>query len=303
MKRPRGMGGCYLRGNTWWIRYSRNGHLIRESAETTDERKAIKLLNKRVEEAKKPNFVGPSEKRLTLDDLESALKADYTRHNRKTWKTAASCLKAARQFFKYDTLLQIAPRIEAYQDWRLNKCGKERGTINRECSLLRRGFRLLHNAKKISEMPLIRELEGENVREGFINAPEFNALLAEIKNEDTRDIIEFLYRSAWRSGEAKTLTWDKFDANDWVIRLSRKNEKTKNPRVLALADELKAIIERRLLKRLPDCPLVFHHWGGKPIKNVSRSIQSGGAKGWARGRRPARHAPERDPQLYEGRDL
>jgi hypothetical protein len=57
-----------------WISYSRNGHQIRESANTTDQRKAVKLLQQRLGEKDKPTFVGPSEKRLTLDDLEAQLK-------------------------------------------------------------------------------------------------------------------------------------------------------------------------------------------------------------------------------------
>ena len=49
--------------------YSRNGREYRETADTTDERQARKYLQRRVEEIKKPEFVGPSEKRLVLDDL------------------------------------------------------------------------------------------------------------------------------------------------------------------------------------------------------------------------------------------
>jgi integrase len=267
MIRVRGSGGVYRRGSVWWIRYSRNGHLIRESAETPDEKKAIRFLNQRIEEAKRPAFVGPGEKRLTLDDLEAAIKADYIRHNRRSWITVEYCLKQVRKYFPHDTLLQLGARIEEYQDHRLEECKAERSTINRESAYLRRGYRLLHEAKKISEVPVIKLLEGENVREGFINSPEFHAALAEIKNDDVRDTVEFLYKSAWRSGEAKSLEWSKVDAQDWVIRLSRKNEKTKRPRVLALIDDLRAIIERRIAKRIPGCKFVFHR-EGRPIGRI-----------------------------------
>jgi integrase len=88
-----------------------------------------------------------------------------------------------------------------------------------------------------------------------------------------RDIVQFLYSSAWRSGEAKKLEWSKVDVTDWVIRLSRKSEKTKRPRTLALVGELREIIERRLAKRVPECPYVFHR-NGKPIKSFRRAFKA-----------------------------
>ncbi len=143
-------------------------------------------------EKDKPTFVGPSEKRLTLDDLEAAIKADYVRQNRRSWKSVEHCLKAVRKFFSYDTLLQIGARIEEYQDARLQH-GAARATVNRECAYLRRGFKLLYEAKppRLSELPIIKMLEGENVREGFINVADFEAAAALIKNEDTRDTVQF----------------------------------------------------------------------------------------------------------------
>jgi integrase len=272
-KRARGTGSVYQRGDICWISYSRNGHQIRESAETTDERKAWKLLQQRLEEKKKPTFVGPSEKKLTLDDLEAAIKADYVRQERRSWETVEYCLKPLKEYFEFDTLLQIGARIEEYQDHRL-KQGMARATINRECAYLRRGYKLLLQAKprKISELPVIKMLEGENIREGFVNVADFEAALPRIKDDDTRDIVQFLYNCAWRSGEAKSLEWDKIDLHDWVIRLARKNSKNKKPRTLVLVGELKDIIVRRLAKRLPDCKLVFHR-EGKEIKSFAKAFK------------------------------
>jgi integrase len=269
--RPRGTGRVFRRSEIFWIAYSRNGHEIRESAETTDERKAWKFLNSRVEEAKRPQFVGPAEKRLMLDDLEKKILADYERHGRRSADTVKHCLKAVKEHFEYDTLLQITPqRIEAYQTARL-EAGKARATVNREVRYLLHGYRLLFDAGEISYVPKVKLLEGENVREGFVGVADFTAALAEIKNDDTRDVVEFLYSCAWRTGEACKLEWSKVDTNDWVVRLPRKNSKNKKPRTLVLVGALKEIIMRRLEKRLLDCPFVFHR-GGKPIKSFRRAF-------------------------------
>lgn len=269
---PRGEGRLFQRGPVWYIAYCRNGHEIRESAETSDESKAAKFLRQRIEEAKKPEFVGPSEKRLEMDHIQRKIEADYVRHGRRSWSTVKHCLKPVRDYFKFDRLLEITPlKIEAYQDCRL-KQGKARATVNREVRYLLHGYKLLFDAGEISYFPRVKLLEGENVREGFINRPEFEAGADLIESEDVRDIVSFLYNSAWRSGEAKKLEWSKVDLTDWVIRLSRKNEKTKQPRTLALVGELREIIERRLAKRTPECPYVFHR-DGKPIKSFRRAFK------------------------------
>ena len=61
--------------------------------------------------------------------------------------------------------------------------------------------------------------------------------------------MRFLCNSAWRSGEAQELEWDKVDLGDWIVRLSRNNEKTKHPRTLALVGEIREVIENRIKVR------------------------------------------------------
>jgi integrase len=256
----------------WWIAYSRNGHEYRESTDTTDERKARKYLQQRLGEIKKPEFVGPAEKRLDLDDLEHKIEADYARHGRRSWGTVTHCLKPVRDFFQFDRLVDITPsKVEAYQDHRL-KQGKARATVNREVRYLLHGYKLLFDAREISVYPRVKLLAGENVREGFINKPEFEAV-AEHLSPDVQDVVRFLYNSAWRTSEALKLEWNKVDLGDWIVRLTRKNEKTKHPRTLPLVGELHDVIQNRIQKRRPDCPYVFHR-DGKPIKSFRKAWQT-----------------------------
>jgi integrase len=149
--------------------------------------------------------------------------------------------------------------------------------IRSQVAYLRHGYNLLYKAGRISITLPATLLEGENIREGFINRPEFDALTAEIKDQDTRDIIRFDYLCGWRSGEAKKLPWDKFNPYDWVFLLPRKNSKNKRPRTLTLVGELREIVERRLEKRLPHCPYVFHR-NGKPIKSFRKAFEAAAIK-------------------------
>ena len=58
-----------------------------------------------------------------------------------------------------------------------------------------------------------------------------------------------------------------------MVPLTRKNSRNKKPRTLVLVGDLKEIIMRRLVKRLPDCPFVFHR-NGNPIKSFRRAFKS-----------------------------
>ena len=270
--RSYGEGRVFLRGRIYHIAYCRNGHEFSESARTPDEKKARKLLAQRLGQIGKPDFVGPSEKRLTLDDLEAEIVADYERHGKRSVATAKYCLKPVKEYFKYDRLIGITrPRIQEYQTERL-EAGMARATVNREVRYLLRGFKLLAEGGRVGAIPRVGMLKGENVREGFLNKPEFEAMVKFLK-PDVADLARFLYNSAWRSGEALKLQWSKVDLDDWIVRLSRKNEKTKNPRTLPLVGELREVIENRIKARHLDCPYVFHR-AGKPVKSFRRAFKA-----------------------------
>src|SRR5690242_16490922 len=82
--RRRGDGSVYRRGQIWWIRYFRRGKEYRESAKTTEESRAHKLLDRRMKEiwAERQGlqaFVPKAEKVYVdelLDEYEKAYKLD-----------------------------------------------------------------------------------------------------------------------------------------------------------------------------------------------------------------------------------
>jgi integrase len=269
----RGDGGIYWRGTVLWIFYSFRGKMYRESAHTSDEKVAGKLLRQRLKQVERPGFVGPKEEKWTLADMKARLEADYARKENRSLKTLQYCFQHVEDAFPFVRVIDMSTgRIEKYVKDRL-QAGAARASVNRELAYLRRGFKLMVKAGDISAIPCVIELlQGENVREGFLNRPEFDAICERLK-PDVKDIVQFLYDSSWRSGEPKTLTWDKFDQQDWVFRLSRKNAKSKRPRTLTLVGNLREVIERRLEKRRPDCPYVFHR-NGKPIKDFRKAFKA-----------------------------
>ena len=261
--------GTMVDSGPYWIAYCRRGKPFRESAKTLSEKAAYKFLRKRLDEIKRPTYVGPSENKLGIEDMEKKVLADYEKNNRRSKKTVGFCFKPLKAFFTFDRLIDITPsRVERYQGARLEQKAA-RATINRECAYLRRGFKLLVESGEVSTAPAIRLLQGENVRQGFINAAEFAKLLKHLPSDDARDIAEFLFNSAWRSGEAESLEWRDVDRKAGMIRLRMENSKNGKPRLLPLIGALNEIIERRWHKRRLDCPYVFHR-AGRQIKSFRR---------------------------------
>src|SRR5262249_10952545 len=114
--------------------------------------------------------------------------------------------------FKFYRVVDItAEKIEEYGDKRL-KAGAARASVNYELAVLRRGFKLMSDGM-ISTVPVVKLYALDNVRGGFIDVGDFNALLEKVEGSDARDIIEFLYHAGWRSIEAKAFQWSWIDGD------------------------------------------------------------------------------------------
>jgi integrase len=105
---------------------------------------------------------------------------------------------------------------------------------------------------------LTREGDPSRVRQGFFTREEVEALCEHL-DADLADVVTCLFFSAWRVGEARTLQWKDYDRHEQTIRLRPEHSKNKHGRVLPLAGELAAVIDRRLAARRLDCPYIFHH--------------------------------------------
>lgn len=132
--------------------------------------------------------------------------------------------------FKFLRLVDIdTERIREYSAARLKE-GAARGSVNQELRLLKAGFNLMFKAKMISDMPAFELLAGETVRKGFIEYADLRALPAEVADDDTRDVIEFLYRSGWRSNEAKQFRWAWINFDEKLAALPEEYSKSKEQR-------------------------------------------------------------------------
>ena len=263
----RGQGSIYLRGKTYWIRYSWHGKEFRESAKTGDEKKAAKFLQGRLKTVGTPKHVELKDQRYTLDDMLDRIRLRYQKKGQRSFINVQYCWPNIEAGFPFHRVVDIdKDAIEGYQTKRLEAAAP--ATINRETAYLKLGFKLLG-----LPVPAVEDLAEDNVRQGFIRVPEFNGLLAEIPSRDVRDMIEFLYNSGWRSSEPKAMQWSWLDLDSWTVRLPGQYSKNKKPRTLPLLGALRDIIERRIQARDIMCPYVFHH-KGKQLKSFRKAFKA-----------------------------
>jgi integrase len=119
----------------------------------------------------------------------------------------------------------------------------------------------------VDHVPTVHRLKEAEARQGFLEPAEF-ARLVDALPHYLKDPVDFLYHSAWRVGEMRSLEWRDVDGD--VIRLRPENSKTGRGRTLVLAGELAAIVGRARDARRLDCPYVFHD-GGQPIGDFRKA--------------------------------
>jgi len=270
----RGDGRIYKRGRVYWIAYYHHGREVRESAQTEDAKIARRKLRERMRTAGTADFIGPREERVRFDDLAELYLTDYRINGRRSIDDAERLVQQLKTFFGGDRALAIPDRISAYVDIRLNSRNRKgdliaSATVNRELSALRRMFHLAIIHKMLKVRPHIPMLEEGNIREGFFEAADFEAVSVHLPPE-VADVARFGFLTGWRKGEILTLEWRDVDLQEGTIRLRRLNSKTKKGRILVLRGELLDLVRHRAALRRLDCPYVFHR-DGKQIRSFRKA--------------------------------
>jgi integrase len=280
-ERKRGSGNIYLRSAVYWIRYWRRGRQFRESSGSNDPEVAQKKLDKRMKEiwAERQGLAAfvPKAEKVYVDELLDELEKHYKLNGGRGLPQFQSHLKQIREAFGDMRAVNVTSKvIDDYIDDCLagdKKAGirpKAPTTINRETQLLGQAFRLGIERRQIVTAPHIRHLPERNVRQGFFEKAEFEAVVAHLP-EYLQDFARFAYLCAWRKGLIGSLTWADVDRNASVIVARAEHVKNGRAHKLVLEAELAAIVERRWTAREYQTPegaalsqYVFHR-DGRPV--------------------------------------
>jgi integrase len=263
------MGRIFKRGSIYWIAYCYRGKEHRESSRSDSEGQALKLLKRRLGEVGTGRLVGPSEERLTFEDLAKMLLTDYEINGKRSVESVRLSLRHLRELFGLDRAIDITPDKVAKYVRERQREGAANGSINRELAALKRAFTLANRAGKMGSLPYISLLQENNSRRGFLDHGGFLALRDGLPDH-LKDPVTFLYLSGWRVSEMRTLEWRDVDLPGQELCLRPEVSKNKDGRPLPLRGELLEIVQRAHKTRRPDCPYVFHD-DGEPIGDFRKA--------------------------------
>ena len=261
------MGMIYKRGNTFWIKYYRNGKPYRETTKSHKEADAKRLLQKREGEIANGKLPGVYFDRMKFDELADDFLTDYRINQRKSIERAEYSVGHLKKHFEEYSVSRIdSPRISAYIESRLDD-GAMPATINRELSALKRALNLgaRQTPPKVDRVPYIPMLKENNVKKGFFEHGNFIKLRDAIP-EYLKGFVTFAYKTGWRLSEIAGLQWSQVDLDIGIVRLEPGETKNDDARTVYLDAELKEMIAQQWenqkgLKTLT--PYVFPRNDGK----------------------------------------
>jgi integrase len=282
-----GSGSVYLRGKTYWIAYyAPDGKQVCESTGQRDRAEARRRLNEKLGAVATGKYTGPAAERVTVRELAEGVVADYRLNGKRSLRELSIRVhKHLLPFLgeKKAHALTTAD-IREFITQRQGE-GASNGSINRDLAALKRAFNLGIQGVKITRKPYIPMLKESNVRQGFFEAGEWEALLAQLPDY-LRPPLTFAYYTGWRvQSEILPLTWSRVDLEAGTVRLHRGETKSGEGRVIVLPFVLRQVLEEKWqehLARFPECPYVFHCKGRK-IKDIrgawERACKDAGLQG------------------------
>ena len=193
----RGDGRTFRRGQVWWIAYyaPKDGRSVehREPAIISDrddapprpartETEARRALKRRLQQgiavhkAGVQPFQGPAKERVPLEDLLRAMEQDYKVRGLDSLPALRSHLAHVRDYFKGDRAASVTTdRLREYVTHQQAE-GMSPQSIHHQLKAIRRAFRLAGTAAAF--MPKIPIITVTNVRQGFIERADFEALVS-----------------------------------------------------------------------------------------------------------------------------
>ena len=203
-------------------------------------------LKRRDRAAAARSILGPQLPRLTFRAAVRDVLDDYRMNRRRSLIDVERHVRLhLAPFFGRRRMAAITtPDVRRYV-LRRQQEGVKNATINRELSVLKRAFTLAIAAATLASRPHIPLLREDNVRRGFFEADEFEAVRRRL-SPDLADFVSFLHTTGWRwRSEAARLRWTNvaFDAAE--VRLDPGTTKTGEGRVFPFTARLRALLGRR----------------------------------------------------------
>ena len=276
------MGMLRQRGTIWWIKYYRNGRPYEESSRSSKEGDARRLLRIREGDVERGAPVTPKLGRLRFEEAGQDVINDYTTNGKRSLRVARRRIeKHLKPYFRGRRMASITTSdVRAYIAHRqatpiVTGKGDERrerqvsnAEINRELTIFKRMFNLAVQAGKLMAKPHIALLQEDNVRTGFLEREQYEAVLEHLPPA-LKPVITFAYITGWRiPSEVVKIQWRQVDFAGGVIRLDPGTTKNREGRVFPMTAELRKLLEKQRTgspRRPSIVPWVFHRSGERIV--------------------------------------
>src|ERR1019366_5300158 len=247
----------------WWVKYSKNGQVFRESTKTKLYADAERFLKRRLGEVATGKFAGLYIERILIGQLFDDLIEDYRLNRRATIAETESRLKNhLRPFFGDTRSADLSTAlVTRYVRQRLEKEAAH-ATVNRELEILKRAFTLAAKCDppKVAREPRIPMLEERSVRTGFLDDAGYVRLKRELP-EYLRPLFVIGYHVGTRLGELRGLQWGQVDLKHKTITLNPGETKNGEGRTLPIYGEMGTwlTMQREIRDaKFPQCDFVFY---------------------------------------------
>ena len=266
-KKPRGKRGqgCVYRpkgSRNWWYKFSVNGRVIQESAETESRREALDKLKTAILKHSAGEAV--DDKRVTVDSLYDALLADYRINGKSLWWAELNWNKHLKPFFGGMQARAVGTdTLNRYIEARRTEKAAN-GSINREVSLLQRAFMLGYEAqpRKVARPLRFHRLAESKPRQGFIEQKQYDALAANCSDLFLRAMLCLAYSFGFRKSELLDLKVS--DVNLLAGTVQLRDSKNGEARKVSLTADAKNLLAACIAGKSPE-DAIFTRGKGKAV--------------------------------------
>jgi integrase len=260
------------------LAYRRGGKLIRESSRQTDSEKARDLLRQR-QQMVESGSIDPLSTRV--DDRYDLVKQDYQLKQRASLDDLDARWKHhLRPFFGGLFAYEVKSELVTHYQQKRLAAGAKAATINRETAILRRAYKLgLRNKRVLADhVPYFDQLAENNVRKGFVEPNQYDALVREFNKVGLwmRALFECAYTWGFRRGELVIsegkggLRVKQVDFMERVVRLEVGTTKNGEGREVPMTTTIYELLRACCEDKGPE-DYVFTREDGTPVHYFRRS--------------------------------